>query len=78
MPDLTTIARWMIVLGLSLAGLGAILWVIARLGLPFGKLPGDIFIQGENASCFFPLASMLILSLLLTLLANILIRLLNR
>lgn len=78
MPDFTVFARWMIVIGLSIAGMGALIWVIGRIGLPFGKLPGDIFVQGENVSCFFPLASMLILSLLLTLILNVLLRLLNR
>ena len=64
--------------GLMLFGIGALLWLAGRLGIPFGKLPGDLYFQGENASCFIPLASMLILSLILTLVVNILLRFLNR
>ena len=78
MPQLTDIARWTMIAGLMLFAIGGILWLVSRLGLPFGKLPGDFYVQGENASCFIPLASMLILSVLLTLLVNILLRILNR
>ena len=42
--------------------------------LPFGRLPGDIFIWRENFTFSFPLATCLILSLLLTLLFNLFFR----
>ena len=74
MPDLTTIARWVILLGLIIVAVGAVLWLAGRLNLPLGKLPGDIQIQTKNASCVFPLATSLILSVLLTLLLNIILR----
>jgi hypothetical protein len=43
-----------------------------------GRLPGDIRIEREGFSCYFPIATMLVLSLLLTLLLNVIVRFLNR
>jgi hypothetical protein len=43
-----------------------------------GRLPGDIHIERDGFSCFIPLATSIILSLLLTLALNILLRFLNR
>lgn len=40
----------------------------------FGKLPGDIHIQRENGSVYIPLASMFVLSLVLTLIVNLFFR----
>jgi hypothetical protein len=61
-----------------LAAAGAILWLLGASGLPLGRLPGDIRIQRENMSCFIPIASMIVLSLILTIVLNLIIRLLNR
>jgi hypothetical protein len=74
MPELTTIARWLILAGLIIVGVGALLWVAGRLNIPLGKLPGDFQFQTKNVSCVFPLATSLILSILLTLLLNIILR----
>ena len=54
-------------------GAGVILWVMARLG--FGPLPGDILIQRGNAWIAIPLATSLVLSILLTVVLNVAIRL---
>jgi hypothetical protein len=57
--------KLLIVAGLVLIALG-LLWLAAeRFGL--GRLPGDILIRGQNYSVYLPLATCLILSLLLTL-----------
>ena len=70
MPGLDNLGRTLFVVGLSLAALGLVLWLAGRV--PFlGRLPGDISLRGENFSCFFPLATMLLLSLALTVLVNL-------
>ncbi len=78
--DLGAVGRLVIAVGLGLVVLGALLIVAGRL--PFlrelGHLPGDIRIEREGFSCFFPLASMLLVSLLLSLALTIILRLLNR
>ncbi|HET7088233.1 MAG TPA: DUF2905 domain-containing protein [Anaerolineae bacterium] len=74
---MSDLGKWLVLIGLSIAALGGLVWLLGRLPF-FGNLPGDIRIQGENLGCFVPLVSMLLLSLLLTVILNVVIRLLNR
>jgi hypothetical protein len=78
MADIPSFARWIIIAGFVLIMVGVLIAVASRFGIPWGRLPGDILIQGKNASCIMPIASMLVLSLLLTIILNILIRIFNR
>ncbi len=71
--DLETVGKVVLVMALGLALLGVLLIVGGRIGL--GSLPGDIRLKGDGWGCFFPITSMIILSLLLTLLINVIIRL---
>jgi hypothetical protein len=73
-----SIARILIIIGAVLLIAGGLMLVFTRLGLPLGRLPGDIRIQSQNVTCLIPLATSILLSLLLTILINIIIRLLNR
>jgi hypothetical protein len=53
---------------LVLAGLGiAALGLLVMLGVPFGRLPGDIYVKRGSFSFYFPLATSIVLSILLTL-----------
>ena len=72
------IARLMIVLGIILLVGGGLLLLAARVGLPLGRLPGDIRIERGNFTCVFPLVTSILLSILLTILVNLLARFLNR
>ncbi len=56
-------------IGLILMLLGAVLLVSSRLGLPFGRLPGDLQWRSRSGhtQVYFPLATSIILSLVLTL-----------
>lgn len=56
--------RLLIILGLVIAGVG----LLVSLGVPIGRLPGDISIRRGNVSFYFPLATSIIASILLTLL----------
>jgi hypothetical protein len=78
MADIPGFTRWIIIAGIVLIIVGVLIAIASRFGIPLGRLPGDIFIQGKNASCIMPIASMLVLSLLLTIILNILIRFFNR
>ena len=67
MSDLSQIGRILVALGVVLAGLGLLLTFAGKIpGL--GKLPGDFVIRRGNFSFYLPLATCVILSLLLTLL----------
>jgi hypothetical protein len=78
--DMQSIGRILLLVGIALAVAGGILLLLGRL--PFlsnlGSLPDDIHIQGEGFSCLIPIVSMILVSVVLTVLLNILIRLINR
>jgi hypothetical protein len=61
------IGRSLLVLGVVIALAGLILLLVGRVPW-IGRLPGDIHIQRGNWSFYFPLATSLLLSVLLTLL----------
>jgi len=54
-------------MGLLLVVLGGILLLAGKAHLPLGRLPGDISYRGKNVTVYFPLATSILLSLLLTL-----------
>ena len=72
------LARVLVILGLVLVVAGGLVYLASRFNLPLGHLPGDIRIQTGNVTCFFPLATMILLSILLTVGLNLIIRLLNK
>ena len=58
-------ARFLIVLGLAVLLVGLLWPYLSKLGL--GRLPGDIVIERENVTLYIPLATCLLLSLVLSL-----------
>jgi hypothetical protein len=70
---LADIGRLLLLGGVVLVVLGAIL--IVAPNIPFiGRLPGDIRIQGENATIYLPFGTMLVVSVILTVVLNLLSR----
>jgi len=61
--------RTLIITGICIVAIG-ILWPWLSK-IPFGRLPGDIIINRPNVRIYFPLATMLLISLLLTLIFKI-------
>jgi Na+-driven multidrug efflux pump len=55
--------RLLILVGLLIAGIG----LLISLGVPIGRLPGDIRVQRGNFSFYFPLTSSILASIVLTL-----------
>ncbi len=64
-------ARWFIIAGIILVFIGLILWLIPNAFNWFGKLPGDIKIEKENSRVFIPLTSMILVSVILTIVVNV-------
>jgi hypothetical protein len=62
--------KLLVVAGLIIAGIGALM----MLGLPLGRLPGDIVIRRGNTTFYFPIVTGLLLSVVLTLLMALLRR----
>jgi uncharacterized protein HemY len=56
--------RALVVAGVVIAGVG----LLIMLGLPIGRLPGDFAVRRGNVSFYFPLATSIVVSILLTLL----------
>lgn len=71
-------ARLLVVGGIILIILGGCAFLAAKTGVPFGKLPGDFRIQGQNATFFFPCMTSILLSIVLTIVLNIIIRFINK
>ena len=72
------IARTLMLGGIALFLIGGGIYLAAKLGIPLGRLPGDIRIEGENGSFYFPITSSILVSVILTLIVNIISRFLNK
>jgi hypothetical protein len=68
------LAKTLIGIGLVLVGLGLLLYFAPGALSWFGRLPGDINIERGNTRFFFPLTSMIIISVVLTVLVNLFFR----
>ncbi len=64
--------RLLFILGLLIAAIGLVTMVGIRL--PFGRLPGDITIVGDHGALFIPIATSILLSVVLTVLVNLFLR----
>ena len=60
-------AQWLIGIGLLIAAVGVVMW----LGVPIGRLPGDIVIRRENVTFYLPITTCIVISLLLTLVGQL-------
>ena len=65
------LGRWLIAVGLLLVAVGAVLYFLPRFFGWFGHLPGDIRIERDGVYVFVPITSMLLVSVVLTLLLNL-------
>jgi len=68
MDALRETGKILIMLGIVLAGVGALLTFGGRLPFRLGRLPGDIVYQGRNGSFYFPVVTCILLSVVLSLL----------
>ncbi len=68
------LARYLIIGGIVLILIGGGVYLAAKFGIPLGRLPGDIRIVGENGSFYFPVTSSILVSVLLTIILNLILR----
>lgn len=71
------LGRMLVLLGVALIVVGGLLWLGGGLAgrIPFlGRLPGDIHIQRENWSFYFPLTTSIVLSIVLSLILALFFR----
>lgn len=73
-----SLARYLMLGGIILFLIGGGIFLAAKFGLPLGRLPGDIRVEGENGPFYFPLTSSILVSVLLTILLNIISRFIQK
>jgi hypothetical protein len=56
----------LLLLGVALVVIGGIVMLLGRTGLPLGRLPGDFLYRGKNTTFYFPLASSILISIVLS------------
>lgn len=61
------LGKMLLVLGLAVAVVGLAFILLGRTNLPIGRLPGDIFYRGKHTTFYFPLATSVVVSVVLSL-----------
>jgi hypothetical protein len=69
-----TFARYLVIGGIILILIGGGVYLAAKFGIPLGRLPGDIRIEGENGSFYFPITSSILVSIILSIVINLISR----
>ena len=62
---MSDLGKLLMVFGAVLLGLGVLLTFAGRLNLPLGRLPGDLVYRGKNTVFYFPLATSILISIVL-------------
>ena len=68
------IGRILIFCGAVLLVIGIAILLLGRTNLPIGRLPGDIFYRGKNTTFYFPLATSILLSVVLSIVLYVISR----
>ena len=76
--NMETISRYLMFAGIVLFLLGAGTYLAAKFGIPLGRLPGDIRIEGEHGGFYFPVTSSILISGILMIVVNVIVRLLRK
>ena len=66
--------KLLIVFGAVLMIAGLCLFLVGRANLPLGRLPGDVIYRGKHTTFYFPLATSILLSVLLSLVLYVISR----
>lgn len=64
---MTDLGRLLVVVGGLLVVAGLVVMLVGKSHLPLGRLPGDIVYRGKNTTFYFPLATSILLSVVLSL-----------
>jgi hypothetical protein len=63
----TDIGKLLVVVGVVVIAAGLVLMLAGRAHIPLGRLPGDIIYRGKNTTFYFPLATSIVVSVVLSL-----------
>jgi len=68
------IGKILVGIGIVLIIVGGVVLLLGRSGLPLGRLPGDFLYRGKNTTFYFPLATSILLSVVLSVLLYLISR----
>ena len=71
---MSDVGKLLIFLGIVLVVVGVALTLLGRTNFPLGRLPGDIIYRGKHTTFYFPLATSILLSIVLTVLLYVVSR----
>lgn len=77
MEPWTMLGRWLVIIGITLAVIGGIVWLVGKTSA-LKNLPGTLRFDFAGGSCIIPLLASIVLSVVLTLVLNLVVKLLNR
>ena len=63
---MTDIGKTLVFIGALMAAAGVVLMLLGKTNLPLGRLPGDILYRGKHTTFYFPLATSIVLSVVLS------------
>lgn len=76
--NMNAVGKLVALLGVILLLVGGLIVLLDKVGVRLGHLPGDIRIETESLRCAFPLVSSILVSLILTIIVNVLLRIINK
>jgi hypothetical protein len=76
--DASNISKWLFLIGGVIIIIGIIFFICGKIGVPLGKLPGDIHIQKGKVSFYFPIITSILISIFFTIIINIIVRLMRK
>ena len=68
------LGKLLIIVGVIIIGIGVVLALAGRTHVPLGRLPGDILYRGKNTTFYFPLATSILISVVLSVLLYVISR----
>ncbi|MEW5828480.1 MAG: DUF2905 domain-containing protein [Chloroflexota bacterium] len=73
-----SLAKTLVLIGIVLILVGGAVYLLSRFNLPLGRLPGDIRIERDGFTFYFPLTSAILVSVVVTILLNVIVKLLKK
>ena len=64
---MTDLGKILIAVGALILVIGVVILLLGRLNVPVGRLPGDIVYRGKHSTIYFPIATSILLSIILSL-----------
>jgi hypothetical protein len=64
--SMAELGKLLVILGVILVAAGIVVMLLGRMNLPLGRLPGDFLYRGKNTTVYFPLATSVVVSVVLS------------